>query len=721
MGYRGEDASRTPANWGHQPPRQSSPGTTGQGNAGSWIDGAQGYGNDDYDDYASGGGVGYGYENGDSQGAYPRQELGRGPEAQYGQPDAYGSQAPYGAPSGYDDPAGYGQPADYGYQQPSGPTAGYGQQPGYDQQSYPQSPEPGYGMPSGGQQRYQAANDAAGPRGGYPPRHAGGSGANPSQDAGNDWYGGQPAAASGASFADTGTYALNGRIIDEYGTGPREAMRTPARGYPPAPGQPQGPGQLRGPGQLQGRPQLPPPARPVISGPQAVPGSGSQQYDDYPSYPGYGGEPTADRSGPGPGPGGDYPTAVRNPSGGYPAAGRNPSGGYPAADRNPSGGYPAAGRNPSGGYPSADRNPSGGYPAAGRNPSGGYPAADRGGYADGYGQDASYRETGGRGYDDYSNPAGGYDGAPGGDPRGGYDDYPDNDPYQDRYGEEAGQRGVGKGGRAKGKKGAARERTARPSGQGGRRGRRPLALTALVVVAVVILGVAAYVFVFNPSSASKNANTDSPLPTGSAVPSAQACVAQYGTYCHIEARADDPTPLTIAELFSQPVVNYETGGHVAASFTLATTKLDKTCSNAVIGSALISKLQSGHCSQVLRASYVSANGKIMGTIGVINLLTTNEAHYAGQVVGENDFIAPLAASKGVASKLGQGTGVVEAEFKGHYLILTWDEFVNGTAPSTTAEYNELEQFSGDLVAGTVNVPLSQRMVTGVAPTPAASS
>jgi len=141
----------------------------------------------------------------------------------------------------------------------------------------------------------------------------------------------------------------------------------------------------------------------------------------------------------------------------------------------------------------------------------------------------------------------------------------------------------------------------------------------------------------------------------------------------------------------------------------------------VIGSALISKLQSGHCSQVLRASYVSANGKIMGTIGVINLLTTNEAHYAGQVVGENDFIAPLAASKGVASKLGQGTGVVEAEFKGHYLILTWDEFVNGTAPSTTAEYNELEQFSGDLVAGTVNVPLSQRMVTGVAPTPAASS
>ena len=102
MAYRGEDASRTPANRGHQPPRQSSPGS-GQGNAGSWIDGTQqGYGNDDYDDYASGG-VGYGYENGGSYGGYPQQDPGRGlaagPEEHYSQADAYGSQAAYG---GYD-------------------------------------------------------------------------------------------------------------------------------------------------------------------------------------------------------------------------------------------------------------------------------------------------------------------------------------------------------------------------------------------------------------------------------------------------------------------------------------------------------------------------------------------------------------------------------------------------------------------------------------------
>src|SRR5262249_9512719 len=153
------------------------------------------------------------------------------------------------------------------------------------------------------------------------------------------------------------------------------------------------------------------------------------------------------------------------------------------------------------------------------------------------------------------------------------------------------------------------------------------------------------------------------------------------------------------------------------SYSLVSTKLDKTCSTAVIGADLIKALKTGQCTQVLRASYVSGNGKIMGTIGVVNLATTNQAHYAGKLVGKNDFIAPLTAPKGVASKLGKGTGVVEAEFKGHYLILTWSEYVNGTTPKTTTQNNQLAQFGNDLVAGTANITLTQRMVTGSAATP----
>jgi hypothetical protein len=688
MGYRGEDVSRTPADWGQQAPRQSSPGT-GQGNAGSWVDEAQGYG--DYDDYASDR-SGYGQQGGDGYGGYPQQEQG-----QHSQRDAYGPQAPYGEPGGYDQPAGYGQQADYGYQQP----------------------EPGYGAPGGGQ-GYQAPNDGYGQPGGYPARHSSGSypalpdGGDGYQgrDAGNDWYGDQPAAASGASFADTGAYALNGRVIDEYGTGPNETPHNPARGYPPAHGQPQDPTPALG------RTQLPAPAQPGISGPQAVPRTGAQeQYVDYDSYPGYGGEQHQDRSGRNPT--GGYPAAGRNPTGEYPTTVGSPTGGYPAVARNPTGEYPTTVDNLAGGYPAAGRNPTGEYPTTVRNPTGGYPASIRDDYnayaPDAYGQDFDYPESGQRG----RNPGADYD-----NQAVGYDDYAaDPDPYQDRYGEGAGGRGAGKGGRGKTKKGAAGKGAGKPAGRASRGRKRPrtLALT-LGAVFVVAVAAAAYFLVLKPHSTTPNPDAGGRLPTAGASPSDQACVQQYGgVYCHIELRSDDTAPLTLDELFP-PVVNNEANGNgnITSSFTLETTKLSTSCSGAVIGQALISALQNGKCTQVLRASYLSGDGKIMGTIGVINLLSTNTAHYAGKVVGQNDFIAPLASAKGVASKLGQGTGVVEAQYKGHYLILTWSEFVNGTTPKTTAQDNQLEQFSSDLVAGTANINLSERMVSGDTPADSAS-
>ena len=284
---------------------------------------------------------------------------------------------------------------------------------------------------------------------------------------------------------------------------------------------------------------------------------------------------------------------------------------------------------------------------------------------------------------------------------------PGGDPYQDRYGDGTVPGGTGGGGRSP---------RGRAAALGPLRGKR-LLFAALAVVAVGIIGVAAYVFVLKPSSPAANPNAQGPLPTSGSQPSQQACVKQLGTYCHIDAAADDPIPLTTAELYPPAFTNEKD----KASYSLVSTKVDKTCKNAVIGSALAKALQTGKCTQVVRGSYVSGDSKIMGTIGVINLSSTNEAHYAGRVVGQNDFIAPLTSAKGVASKLGNGTGVVEAEFKGHYLILTWSEFVNGTNPSTKAEDNQLEQFSNDLVAGTANIDLSQRMVTGSPATPAPSS
>jgi len=716
MGYRGEDASRTRAAWGRQTPWQASPGT-GPADAGSWGDGSRGNGYDaDAAGYPADGDDGYGYARDDGDGDYggyggyggqagheggyggtsgydrrgkhgapdAREGASGYSQADYGQSDygqsdygqsdygqsgygqsdygqsgygqseygqsnygrsGYGQsdhgQSGYGQPdvSGYgtaggygsQDGAGYSTAGGYGQQDASGygTAGGYGQQDGkgYDTAGgygqpesspypargssggyptlgsggYPVQPSGSDGYPTQGSGGYPTQGSGGYPTqgsGGYPTQGSGryprqgsggypalppGSGDYPEQDAGNDWYGGQPAAASGASFADTGTYALNGRVIDEYGSGPRKTLRDPVRGFPPT----------------------------AKSGPQPMaPTTQQPVYDDY--------------------------------------------------------------------------------------------YDDQDGYV-------------GRGYDDYAgygSDQDGYGAPPGNlfDRAAEYGDVQaDDDPYQDRYGEPGARRGS----RRKG-------RTAKGDGTNGRatgrRPRRPLLLAAVCVVAVAIVGAAAYVFVVKPPHTA-DPNAQGPLPTAGSEPSAQQCVQQLGTYCHIETRALDPEPLTVAELYPPEITNEANG----ASFSLAVTKVDNNCANAVIGSDLTTELQDGHCTQVLRASYVSGDGKIMGTIGVVNLATTTEAHHAGKVVGENDFIAPLAANKGVASKLGQGTGVVEAEYKGHYLILTWSEFTDGSTPSTTAQDNELEQFSNELVAGTVNISLSERMVTGTPATPTASS
>ena len=116
---------------------------------------------------------------------------------------------------------------------------------------------------------------------------------------------------------------------------------------------------------------------------------------------------------------------------------------------------------------------------------------------------------------------------------------------------------------------------------------------------------------------------------------------------------------------------------------------------------------------MVRASYVS--GKMMGTIGVVDLTSASAAEKAGHVTGSDQIIAPLAAAKGVTSKLGNGTGVVQAEVKGHYLILIWAEFTDLKSPSTSAAKQQLETFATNLVTGSANINLSTRMLTGKSP------
>jgi len=467
----------------------------------------------------------------------------------------------------------------------------------------------------------------------------------------------------------------------------------------------------------------------------------------YPAQPdGYGGS-------------GDYPAQQGGyGSGGYPAQrdGYSGSGGYPAQPDgySGSGGYPAQqGGYGSGGYPAlgngaeaedvagryAGNDWYGGRPAGAGASGSGAGFADTGTYnldartIDAYGSgphpgareaadppglvhtgqqeryDGQYGAySGDEGHGDYQD-APGY-GPPQGFEQGGYGQGYDNrddyaDPFQDRYGDDGAAPPAGKPGKTRKNPGNAK------------RGKRRLLIAITAVVVVGILAAAGYVFVLKPKPSAVTPTSAAPLPSpGSSSAATAACVKQFGQYCHIELRTDDPAPLTLAELFPPAFAN-ETDH---SSFTRAGTKLDTTCSNAVVGQDLVGALQDGKCTQVLRASYFSGDGKMMGTIGVANLATTNEAHHAGKLVGTSDFVDPLTTKTGVTSKLGKGTGIVEAEYKGHYLIMIWAEFTSTNAPASTAQDQQLQQFGADLIAGTANISLSQRMLNGHPATAAAS-
>jgi hypothetical protein len=240
-------------------------------------------------------------------------------------------------------------------------------------------------------------------------------------------------------------------------------------------------------------------------------------------------------------------------------------------------------------------------------------------------------------------------------------------------------------------------------------GIRTVLLSGAAVLVVAALGATAFV--------NLTGNHAPSAPAASAQPSGQSASATaspsstLGTYGHIESRASDPAPLTLTELYPP-------------SFSLGSLTFNKTtqsetghCTRAVFGGQLQAAVRANGCTQAVRATYLSADEKLMGTIGVLNLSTAAAAQTVGKVTGSNQFIGPLSAAHGPTRNLSKGTGIVEAEAKGHYLILIWAEFANLHTPSTSSDKRLLVRFAAALVSGTANVSLSSRMVTGKSATP----
>jgi hypothetical protein len=235
---------------------------------------------------------------------------------------------------------------------------------------------------------------------------------------------------------------------------------------------------------------------------------------------------------------------------------------------------------------------------------------------------------------------------------------------------------------------------------------RPGLLAGLVVVVVAAAGFGGYKLFYEPR-VNAPVSPSLRLPTANAAPSS-ALNQSLGKWQHIGTRTQDPDPLTVTGLFPP---QFELNGN---SYLRTAAGVTSNCAQAVYGTKLQAALKSGHCTQVARATYLSGNGQMMGTVGVVNLDSVADASKAGQASGSQQIIAPLSAKTGPTKKLGNGTGVVQAEVKGHYLILMWAEFADLKSPSTSAATTSLEQFATNILTGSANINLSTRMLSGKA-------
>ena len=216
---------------------------------------------------------------------------------------------------------------------------------------------------------------------------------------------------------------------------------------------------------------------------------------------------------------------------------------------------------------------------------------------------------------------------------------------------------------------------------------RTIAVAAAAVVVIAGVAAAAYLLLTRHPNHASAAKGSSPVTSAPKLPTPTASAAsKLGKWGYITSRATDAAPLTVAELYpAQFLIN-------GSSFVRATDRTDTDCNQGLFGTQLQNAAKVYGCSQVVRASYVSSDQTMMGTIGVVNLSSANDAAKAGSASGSNDFVAPLNGPTAPTKNLSHGTGVVQAEFKGHYLILIWAEFTNLKAPSTQAMRNQLEQF-----------------------------
>jgi hypothetical protein len=210
------------------------------------------------------------------------------------------------------------------------------------------------------------------------------------------------------------------------------------------------------------------------------------------------------------------------------------------------------------------------------------------------------------------------------------------------------------------------------------RSKRPLIIGAIVGAVVLVGGGVMAVSLLGGDSGKKSVATSAP-PTGAnpqgtgpangpTTAPAKPTTTTGPLGAKLKNRVTDPKPLTLAEVFKH---------HKFGRYVMTAQRRDVNCTKVVHGAKFAAALKSGGCTQLLRATFSTKDGKLIGTIGVANLKTDTAAKKAQQAgEGKDAWLLPLPGS-GTSKKIGKGSALGTSEARGHYVLLSWVQRPDG--------------------------------------------
>jgi hypothetical protein len=235
--------------------------------------------------------------------------------------------------------------------------------------------------------------------------------------------------------------------------------------------------------------------------------------------------------------------------------------------------------------------------------------------------------------------------------------------------------------------------TDRPNGRGRRRresqtrrGHSPLIVGGAIVAGAVLIATGMGVSSMLRDDSTKTAASTAP-------PSQAVTTSPSKRPLPGNSRATDPVPLTLSEIFRHR--RFTVGG---TRYGITVWRADRICTRTVHGATLMAALRKGSCSQVMRATFASADGKLIGTVGVANLRTATAAKAATRVWNAKDAWLQPVPGPGITKNIGTGSALGSFQNKGHYLLMTWVQQPSGKA-IPTAQQKLVSAFGQSVMLG----------------------